>query len=90
MYILFGALLLTAIVFMFVSAAFEVKGLDGVGLVLALAAGIILAIEVTKTPSKSSTNPYFLGTFLVIVCVGVAMAIGFNLGEWLKKKKEKK
>lgn len=90
MYILFLVLLLAAIIINFISARFDVKKLEGVGLAAALASGIILAIEINKTPSKSSVNPYFLGTFLVIVCVGASMGIGYGLGEWLKKKKEKK
>ena len=88
MMILFLILLLAAVVCAFVSDVYDIRKLDGVGLVIGLAAGIILAIEITKSPSKS-TNPYFLGTFVALMCAGASMGIGFGLGEWMKKKKKK-
>ena len=88
MFILFLGLLLAAIAVNFISARLDLKKLEGVGLVIGAAAGIILAVEINKTSSKSSVNPYFLGTFLVIMCAGVPMAIGYGLEEWIKKRKK--
>lgn len=87
MYWAFLILMAAAIIVNFIGGRFAKEKLMRVGAVLGLIAGIVLVVAINRTPSKSSGNPYFLGTFLLIMCAGIPMGIGYNLGEWLRKKK---
>lgn len=88
MYIAFLIIFLLALIVNFIAGRLGKEKLMGVGLALGFISGIILVVAVNRTPSNSSTNPYFLGTFLLIMCTGVPMGIGYNLGEFIRKKKQ--
>ena len=66
MYWAFLILMAAAIIVNFIGGRFAKEKLMGVGAVLGLIAGIVLVVAINRTPSKSSGNPYFLGTFLLI------------------------
>ena len=86
MYWAFLILMGAAVIVNFIAGRFAKEKLMGGGLVLGLIAGIVLIVAINRTPSNDSTNPYFLGTFLLIMCAGIPVGIGYNLGEWLRKK----
>lgn len=89
MYIAFLVLMVLAIAVCCVAGMTDRQKLGGVGAALGLAAGIVLTIAVARTPSRSTGNPYFLGTFLILFCAGLPFGVGFNLGQAIKKKRQR-
>ena len=86
MYWTFLILMAAAIIVNFIAGRLGREKLMAVGMGIGVIAGIVLIVAINRTPSNSSTNPYFLGTFLLIMCAGIPVGIGYNLGQWIRKK----
>lgn len=87
MMIVFGILMVAAFILSIVCGRRDREKPIGIGLVFGAVAGILLSVAVSRTPSKSSGNPYFLYTFFVIMCAGLPCGIGYTIGENMRKKK---
>ena len=90
MVFVFLVLLIASMVCYFFAAIKESSGFLMAAMILGAVAGIILIIITVQAPSKTKVNMFFLGTLIIIMCVGVPGAVGFNIGNAIRKKKKSK